>query len=66
MNGCMITVCGYFEDCLATSACMSVAKKHSATCRKCGEEEMGKTERGQKAKAKADERWVDWTANHIE
>ena len=45
---------------------MSLAKTYSATFSKRMEEEIGKTERGQEANAKADKRWVHWTANEIE
>ena len=45
---------------------MSVSKTHSAMCRKRIEAEIEKTERGQKAKAMADERWVHWAASEVE
>ena len=60
---------GFTEDCqgcAAKRAGMRVSKTHSATCRKRIEEEIEKTERGQKAKAKADERWVHWAASEVE
>ena len=44
---------------------MSAAKTHSAICSKRMEEEIGRTERGQKVKAKSDERWIHRTANEI-
>ena len=68
ISGWMMEMFSYTEDCsgdVATRAGMSVAKTHSAICSKRMEEEIGRTERGQKVMAKSDERWIHRTANEI-